>query len=176
MLCVSRVRWSWSMWSTCAFQRTQCDARDALTPPHPSRGQEHLPAALRKARQGRCLWLPERLACPGELTRAASTQGPPSPLGVPLVCVLSLIRTRKVVRIFIMFSGLSRLLQLFLCSSCPGVAGGPFRLALHPLGTSPQCFQLAVFQAQDGQASIRFLCPALGSTRTGVFRLQVWAF
>ena len=125
-------------------QRTQCDAQGCPLPPRPSPGSpEHL---LRRSGKASVRLLPDgfpepALTCPGELTRSHKhTGGLPALRGPPCLCFTP-IRIRKVVRIFITFSGLSPAYCAIFVLKLSRRGWWPFRLALHPLGMSPLCFQ-----------------------------------
>lgn len=101
--------------------------------------------------------------------------GASPPRRVPLVCASSPIRIRKVVRIFITFSGLPPACCAIFCARVVQT----WLVALPPGSPPPRhvrsVLQLAVFRHRTVRLLLDFLSPALGSSRTGVFRLQVWA-
>lgn len=161
-------------------QRTQCDAQGCPHPPHPSPGSpEHL---LRRSGKASVRSLPDgfpepALTCPGELTRSRKhTGGLPALRGPPCLCFVpdSYQEGREdfhhvqwvVARLLRYFC--AQVVQTWLVALPPG--------SPPPWHVPTVLSALAVFRHRTVRLLLDFLCPALGSTRTGVFRLQVWAF
>ena len=153
--------------------------RDALpAPPHPSPGSpEHLrqcsgKASVRSLPDG---FSEPALTCPGELTWSHKhTGGFPALQGPPCLCFVphsyqegreDFHRVRRVVaRLLCYFR--ARVLQAWLVALPPG---SPPPRHVHSV------LQLAVFRHRTVRLLLDFLSPALGSARTGMFRLQVLA-
>ena len=153
--------------------------RDALPAlPHPSpESPEHLlqcsgKASVRSLPDG---FSEPALTCPGELTRSHKhTGGLPAPQGPTCLCFVphSYQEGRED------FHHVQWVVACRLCYFCARVVQ-TWLVAL-PLDSPPprhvrSVLQLAVFRHRTVRLLLDFLSPALGSARTGVFRLQVWA-